>query len=507
MFFSDTILTRKGPLASIWLAAHWDRRLNKSQIVQADLTESIREVLSGGLPPMALRLSGQLLLGASKIYGRKARYLLDDCTDALSRLRLTAAQAGPGARQQVDLPDARAAPSAINIAPSGARTGAAGNTVAAGTLTLEDFDLDEFLREEPAVLPSKAEASRARTKMGNQGGFVPAPPLSFGGGAGDDLLGEFAGMIDDVEVGRRATDARPSITTALTPEAARLNLSPVGAVDEGMEDELRSLKGSLPFSPLRTPGAAAVVDDTGYGGIDDYDQPMAAAGDHQQLPFSSPSQKAARRRTRAEPGSAGKRRRRNIASLLDEETEMSNSQMQAQLRDASALLEPSAEDGPRGSAGGALTGALDMTLADLLSRPGALLLPGALAPAADQFVGLFPAASAASVAAEPAEAQEAVVDYGAADGYGYDLEPARVSLESIKISSPLPASTHSQPLSQQPQEKADVSAKWRSVFSAVSGPVTLNSLVSVSHPLLALTGRVDEERSGRGLFPYAPVCR
>ena len=32
---------------------------------------------------MALRLSGQLLLGVVRIYSRKAKYLLDDCNEAL----------------------------------------------------------------------------------------------------------------------------------------------------------------------------------------------------------------------------------------------------------------------------------------------------------------------------------------------------------------------------------------------------------------------------------------
>jgi hypothetical protein len=36
---------------------------------------------------MALRLSGQLLLGVSKIYGRQAKYLLEDCGEALSRFQ------------------------------------------------------------------------------------------------------------------------------------------------------------------------------------------------------------------------------------------------------------------------------------------------------------------------------------------------------------------------------------------------------------------------------------
>ena len=37
---------------------------------------------------MALRLSGQLLLGVVRIYSRKAKYLLDDCNEALLRIKM-----------------------------------------------------------------------------------------------------------------------------------------------------------------------------------------------------------------------------------------------------------------------------------------------------------------------------------------------------------------------------------------------------------------------------------
>lgn len=37
---------------------------------------------------MALRLSGQLLLGVVRIYSRKAKYLLEDCNEALLKIKL-----------------------------------------------------------------------------------------------------------------------------------------------------------------------------------------------------------------------------------------------------------------------------------------------------------------------------------------------------------------------------------------------------------------------------------
>lgn len=41
MFYSENVLIRKGPLANYWLAAHWDRKLTKAQIFQANIQNSV----------------------------------------------------------------------------------------------------------------------------------------------------------------------------------------------------------------------------------------------------------------------------------------------------------------------------------------------------------------------------------------------------------------------------------------------------------------------------------
>jgi len=41
-----------------------------------------------GTVPMALRLSGQLLLGVVRIYSRKTNYLLDDCNETLLKIKM-----------------------------------------------------------------------------------------------------------------------------------------------------------------------------------------------------------------------------------------------------------------------------------------------------------------------------------------------------------------------------------------------------------------------------------
>ena len=41
VFYSQIILAKKGPLGKIWLAAHWDKKLTKSQIFQTDIGSSV----------------------------------------------------------------------------------------------------------------------------------------------------------------------------------------------------------------------------------------------------------------------------------------------------------------------------------------------------------------------------------------------------------------------------------------------------------------------------------
>lgn len=88
MFYSETLLSKTGPLARVWLAANLERKLSKSNILQSNIESSVSAIVDQGQAPMALRLSGQLLLGVVRIYSRKARYLLDDCNEALMKIKM-----------------------------------------------------------------------------------------------------------------------------------------------------------------------------------------------------------------------------------------------------------------------------------------------------------------------------------------------------------------------------------------------------------------------------------
>lgn len=110
MFYSVQLLAKKGPLGTVWIAGHLDKRLKRPQIYETNIASSVGEPAT--LPtypwpclvqqsvkvqvarctadsiinpeaPLALRLSGQLLLGVVRIYSRKITYLYSDCNQAL----------------------------------------------------------------------------------------------------------------------------------------------------------------------------------------------------------------------------------------------------------------------------------------------------------------------------------------------------------------------------------------------------------------------------------------
>lgn len=58
MFYADFVLSKKGPLARIWLAAHWDRKITKSQVFETNIEKSVDGILQ---PSVCLLLRLQIL--------------------------------------------------------------------------------------------------------------------------------------------------------------------------------------------------------------------------------------------------------------------------------------------------------------------------------------------------------------------------------------------------------------------------------------------------------------
>ncbi|XP_059836990.1 double-strand-break repair protein rad21 homolog [Hypanus sabinus] len=87
MFYASLFLSKRGPLAKIWLAAHWDKKLTKAHVFECNLEATIESIISPKIK-IALRTSGHLLLGVVRIYNRKAKYLLADCNEAFTKIKV-----------------------------------------------------------------------------------------------------------------------------------------------------------------------------------------------------------------------------------------------------------------------------------------------------------------------------------------------------------------------------------------------------------------------------------
>lgn len=45
MFYAQFVLSKKGPLAKIWLAAHWEKKLSKAQIYETNVQDAVSEII------------------------------------------------------------------------------------------------------------------------------------------------------------------------------------------------------------------------------------------------------------------------------------------------------------------------------------------------------------------------------------------------------------------------------------------------------------------------------
>ncbi|PSS24484.1 Sister chromatid cohesion 1 protein [Actinidia chinensis var. chinensis] len=86
MFYSHTFLARKGPLGTVWCAAHLQHRLKKSHYTSTDIPSTVERIMYPEVP-IALRMSGHLLLGVVRIYSKKVDYLYQDYNFFLISIR------------------------------------------------------------------------------------------------------------------------------------------------------------------------------------------------------------------------------------------------------------------------------------------------------------------------------------------------------------------------------------------------------------------------------------
>ncbi|KAL6560448.1 hypothetical protein OROGR_004007 [Orobanche gracilis] len=127
MFYSHTFLARKGPLGTVWCAAHLQHKLKKSHYISTNVPSTAERIMFPQVP-IALRMSAHLLLGVVRIYSKQVDYLHEDCNEiriTINRVFTTVS---------VNLPhDATHAPSHSVTLPE--------------KLNLDTLDLDDYYKD------------------------------------------------------------------------------------------------------------------------------------------------------------------------------------------------------------------------------------------------------------------------------------------------------------------------------------------------------------------------
>ncbi|OBA20981.1 hypothetical protein METBIDRAFT_78085 [Metschnikowia bicuspidata var. bicuspidata NRRL YB-4993] len=190
---SELLVARQGPLAHVWLASNYDKKLSKQQFLNTNIVASSSLISARQIRPAAaqdpahdtitLRLSGQLLLGIVRIYSRKTKYLLDDINDTLHKLK-TSFQYASGA----SLGPAAVLAAAVNLPPQ--RT----TLSSFSRITLQDqisghdlFYQDDLVLDDAADQTAAASARLLQDSVASQLPDPDAPDRS-------------------VEIGRAGTD-------------------------------------------------------------------------------------------------------------------------------------------------------------------------------------------------------------------------------------------------------------------------------------------------------------
>lgn len=100
---TDQLVSKQGPLGHVWLAANYEKKLTKQQLLSTSIIKSSEYITQHPITSsqasqpedsITLRLSGQLLLGIVRIYSRKTKYLLEDVNDILLKLKSSFKHAG-----------------------------------------------------------------------------------------------------------------------------------------------------------------------------------------------------------------------------------------------------------------------------------------------------------------------------------------------------------------------------------------------------------------------------
>jgi hypothetical protein len=296
MFYSHSLLAKKGPLARVWLAAHWEKKLTRASIQQTDIKKAAgacsgengrarNRVAPAGAPfpgaarpsririvsniprapcphalsadeirkpaqPLALRLSGQLLLGITRIYHKKVTLLYEDGQSALKKLSEFFKP------ENLDVNEAGAGDAAAVTLAEPAWAGAEDERALDGNDAFVDADVpDHFGGDENELYVGMPLGKAAKTRGKSGQGLALESTMA------DDFAPRTArGRLSDVEQLRRAETTPGGGISARLPASA--GLTGTTTDDEGRSgitgsDTGDSLRRSRRSKPEEAEAAAA----------------------------------------------------------------------------------------------------------------------------------------------------------------------------------------------------------------------------------------------------------
>ncbi|XP_053706014.1 double-strand-break repair protein rad21-like protein 1 isoform X2 [Synchiropus splendidus] len=88
LFYINQFNSEQGTLGKVWLAAFWQGKVTKADVLQCSVESAVKEIKSLELN-VGMRTYGHLLLGVVRILSRKAEYLHADSSEALVKINMT----------------------------------------------------------------------------------------------------------------------------------------------------------------------------------------------------------------------------------------------------------------------------------------------------------------------------------------------------------------------------------------------------------------------------------
>lgn len=281
MFFAKYMFVTKGKLAKIWLAATYriSKRLQKRDIEKTNIEDSCQDIMAP-LAPLALRVSGQLLVGVARIYQRKVEFLFLDCNDAVASMKVDVKDLK---RIAVDLPPEAEGDVDSTLLSAAQQLGASSEFELIPALTLadmekitDDVDMDQHMaRGAEITLPDIDDLPRTPLSQGGRRRRQKAFQDDAKMGTMDDLLGIVDHMDLELPPSPQTTRSQRSARrSSLRNDDAASQLDPLNdPLNEipQKDDDAKSTTSSHVSSPgkargsRRTPGAMTPI----TPGIDD----------------------------------------------------------------------------------------------------------------------------------------------------------------------------------------------------------------------------------------------